>query len=192
MFRAAGYAIIDNPPLEALDQVGAFQVAVIAPGWFASKPFMDSTRADWDAALGANVEAMITTGQVIARSLLAQHNGGRIIFLSSVTALKSLKGYSIAGTSLAALHVIAQMAAVDLAPHGITVNVVSRGLSELAIDDAQIAAQIPIGRLSQSADVGALCVFLASDAASYITGAVIPVDGGYTLTKSGAGLTPID
>ena len=190
-FAEAGYAIATELPASA-PPAEPFQAAVIAPGWFSEKPFMDSTRADWDGALRENVEAMIEAGQTIARRLIAQGSGGSIIFLSSVAALKPYKGLSTAGVSLAALHVIAQMAAVDLGTYKITVNVIAVGWGAGAqqtqtIDsDAQIKRNIPLERLSTARDVGGLCVFLASDAARYVTGAVIPVDGGYSLTKAGA------
>ena len=187
-FLAAGWEIVITSGDVSIPTL-TFQTAVIAPDWLAEKSFLDTTRADWDAAIEDNIEWMITIGQAIARRLIALGKGGRIIYLSSVAALKSLKNYSIAGTTLAALHVIAQMAAVDLAPHAITVNVIARGWDEFITtppipDDAPIGDYIPTGRLLQHEDVGALCVFLASDAAKYITGAVIPVDGGYTLTKA--------
>jgi 3-oxoacyl-[acyl-carrier protein] reductase len=89
------------------------------------------------------------------------------------------------------------MAAVDLGAHNITVNVVARGWIDVdwarpflhTEGRAFVEEGIPVGRIGRTEDVGALCCFLASEAAQYITGAVIPVDGGYTLTRS-AGTSP--
>jgi 3-oxoacyl-[acyl-carrier protein] reductase len=86
---------------------------------------------------------------------------------------------------------MAGMMAVDLAPHGITVNVLAIGWvqgerhSSLSLATQQhINKGIPIGRPAQTDDISTALTFLASDAAAYITGAVIPVEGGYTLTRS--------
>ncbi len=167
-----------------------FYCAVIVPGWFGEQPFMEAEPAIWDAALAQNFEAMIYGGQAAAKHLIASGNGGRIIYVSSVAALKSLRNMSVLGTSLAALHAVARMAAVDLAAYGITVNVIATGWQEShgassALDSSRpLADTIPAGRLLSADDVCGLCTFLIS--AEYITGAVIPLDGGYQLTKTGA------
>ena len=96
------------------------------------------------------------------------------------------------GTTLAMVHAIARMAAVDLGPHGITSNVIAPGWIDvdtytgLAPDvQAHILTGTPSGRPTTVDEVAALMWFLASDAGRSITGAILPVDGGYTLTRSG-------
>ncbi len=198
-FTASGAQIIWRETFSdtenILPQDKAIQTAILAPGWFAEKPFMESTRADWDAALAANFEQIIYAAQAIARQMIAQGSGGCILFLSSVAALKSLAGLSTVGTVLAALHVAAKMAAVDLAPYGITVNIVAVGWVKggwethtfNTNDPAQVGRYIPLEALGTPDDVGNVCAFLASPEARYLTGVIVPVDGGYTLTKAGAG-----
>ncbi len=187
-------ATVRRLPIDSAD-FGAFDGAIICPGWFAEKPFMETTSAEWSDALSANFEQMVYAGQAVARRLIDQNIGGRIIYLSSVASLKSYAQLSTAGVSLAALNALAKMAAVDLAPYGITVNIVALGWLEggwatesvPANDAARLAQNIPLERFGTARDVGALCSFLVSDASSYLTGTLIPVDGGYTLTKAGAG-----
>jgi 3-oxoacyl-[acyl-carrier protein] reductase len=105
------------------------------------------------------------------------------------------------GTGLAALNTLAQVAALELGPHRITVNVVAPGWIEAgqagelhftapyrpAAAEAEldyITAGIPLGRTGQAQEVGQVCAFLASEAAGYVTGTTIKVDGGYTIAKA--------
>ena len=170
--------------------LGMFHAAVISPGWMAFGAFLETSTTDWQDALLCNFEQATYAAQAAARSLIAQGNGGRIIFVSSVGALNPLSRASVVGTTLSALHVLARMAAVDLAPYGITVNVVASGWieadwnSEYLSSEAQssIDQGIPLGRVCTPADVADVCGLLISDQANYLTGTIIPADGGYLLT----------
>ncbi len=175
-------------------QVGSLDwidAAVLSPGWFTFKQFMGTSPADWDEALARNFEQTVYAAQAVARKMIVQNNGGRMIFLSSTAALKPEARSVVAGTSLSALHVIARMAAVDLGPHRITCNVVAVGPVEagwatgVLTDEGRafIHQGIPAGRIGTAKDVGEVCCFLASDQTAYLTGMIIPVDGGFTLTK---------
>ena len=86
---------------------------------------------------------------------------------------------------------LVQQAAVELAPHGITVNAIAPGFIRTRIgggrlDDADVAdvlaSRVPLGRLGEAEDLQGVTVFLASGSSAYITGVVVPVDGGYLLT----------
>jgi NAD(P)-dependent dehydrogenase (short-subunit alcohol dehydrogenase family) len=178
---------------EQVSALPAFHLAVINPGWYAVSEFVETTPAEWDEAIRQNFERMIYAAQAAAGAMIERGKGGRMIFVSSSAALIPLIQTSVAGTTLSALGSVARMAAVDLGLHGITVNVVAAGWTEADWSRSYLHTEgrafveqgIPLGRLGRAHDVGALCCFLASDAAQYITGAIIPVDGGYTLTRSG-------
>ena len=120
-----------NDPIALATQIaalGPLHIAVILPGWNVDRrPFMETSIDEWDTALNQNFEQSTYAAQAAARHMITQNKGGRIIFLSSVAALKPLEALSTTGTSLAALHALARMAAVDLAPYRITVNVVAIG-----------------------------------------------------------------
>lgn len=177
---------------EALETVAAPDIVVLSPGHFQPADFLDTRPADWDAALSANFEQTTFAAQALARRMISEGVGGSMIFLSSVMALMPFIQASLIGTTLSAQWALARMAAVDLAPHRIRVNVVAVGWVEddwtrRYLHDAgrqQITAGIPAGRIGSPRDIGGLVAFLASDLAGYITGAVIPVDGGYMITRS--------
>jgi len=202
----------DAPPyVTALDwgnpaavgpQIGALEPldgVVFCPGWMGSGSILDSTPADWEAALTHNYEGILWTAQAAARGMVARRHGGRLIFVSSVASLMPLAGMGVMGTTLTALWALVKMMAVDLGAHGITANVVAAGLiardapgDEISRSQDHIAAGTPAGRLASPDDIGAAVRFLASPEAAYVTGAILPVDGGYTLTRSAgsSALTP--
>lgn len=183
-----------DDPAELIQQVSTlppFDAVVLTPGWRLYGPFMSLTAADWTAAIQRNFERTIYAGQACARRLIADGHGGRLIFITSLTALMPFAETSALGTTLAAIHGVARMAAVDLAPHGVTSNVVAPGWMVGGTYDTMPAAVqthirngIPMNRPAVPAEVAAVIGFLASAAGSYVTGAIIPADGGYTLTRS--------
>lgn len=172
--------------------IGQVDMVIIAPGWFKAVSFLDSTPADWDAALHDNFEASVYTLRAAGKLLQTQGRGGSILVLSSVAALSAHADLSVVATSLAALHVPARLAAVELAPHGVTVNVVAMGwlpnawsADYLNADSQTLIEQaVPMQRLGTFADIASVCRLLASPDARYLTGAVLAVDGGYTLHKA--------
>jgi NAD(P)-dependent dehydrogenase (short-subunit alcohol dehydrogenase family) len=182
-----------------LEALGSVDIAIVAPRDLAPQPFLEQSEEDWRGALDANVAAALYLSQAAARQMVAQGNGGRIIFISSAASEMAFHETSLAGTTLAAVNTLAQVAAVELGEHNITVNVVAPGWlaagdsgrvsfagHEMAADpDAQeyLAAGIPAGRAGTVEEVASVCAFLASDAASYVNGAYIKVDGGYPIAK---------
>lgn len=186
----------DNPDSLALqiEAAGEIDICIIAPHSHLYKPFMEVTDTEWDTAISGNFERALWLSQALARQWVNVGRGGRIIFLSSIAAKMPLTHLSAPGTTLGALRALAKMAAVDLAPHGITINVIELGWVDTAALPAEVRSHIldgtPTRRLIEPAEVGALCVFLASDLASSITGETHTLDGGYSLTRS-AGTAPL-
>jgi NAD(P)-dependent dehydrogenase (short-subunit alcohol dehydrogenase family) len=183
-----------NDPAEItalLKSLAKFEIVILNPAYFDVKAFMQTTPADWDEALNRNFEQMTYAAQSAAQCMIDAGVAGSLIFLSSVAAMLPFSATSATGTTLTAQWALAKMAAVTLGAHNITVNVVAAGWvgadwqqKYLAANTPHIQAGIPLGRIGTPDDVGNLCCFLASDLARYITGAIIPVDGGYLLTRA--------
>lgn len=185
---------IDTSAMDAAIVERPAEAVVISAGWQQERPFIKTTPRDWQEALNRNVEQIVFAAQTTARRMIANRIAGRIVILSSTAALKPLRDRSAMGTSLAALHAIARIAAVDLGAHGITINVIAAGWNDagwvLSALDSDVSATIPVGRLTETRDLSEVCALLLSDAGAYITGAIIPVDGGYAITKAGTATPP--
>jgi NAD(P)-dependent dehydrogenase (short-subunit alcohol dehydrogenase family) len=141
----------------------------------------------WDRVLAVNLTASIAAMQAVTPAMKRQGHG-RIVLTASIAGVRAepFCGYAYAASKAALINVMRQ-AAVELAPHGILVNAIAPGFIHTAIgggrlDDAavrdRLAASVPLGRVGQPRELSGLTLLLASDAGSYITGTVIPVDGG--------------
>ncbi|WP_353949981.1 3-oxoacyl-ACP reductase FabG [Knoellia sp. S7-12] len=163
---------------------GPVQVLVANAGITKDGLLMRMSDADFDAVIDTNLAGAFrcvrraSTGMIKAR-------GGRIILISSVVGLYGGPGQANYAASKAGLVGLARSVTRELGGRGITANVVAPGFIETDMtaalpDDTQktYKAGIPAGRFAQPAEVAAVVRFLASDDAAYVTGAVIPVDGG--------------
>jgi NAD(P)-dependent dehydrogenase (short-subunit alcohol dehydrogenase family) len=159
------------------DCVARDGVLVAGTGKLPTGRFLDVRQEDWEAAVSALRQAFLAA-QDAARTGVE-----RIIFVSSTAAIRPVHGATLAATAGAFLHTLAQVAAAELAARGITVNVVAPGF----LDDERFVDATPAGRPPQPKDVADVCELLASEEAAYITGALVPVDGGLSLTKSPGG-----
>lgn len=137
--------------------------------------------------LEVNVVALIYLMQLVSRLMARQHSGS-IINMASMVGVKGAKGQLSYSASKGAVIAATKSAAKELAEHSIRVNAIAPGMvgserfkAVLAEKFAQKINDIPFGRLAEPEEVAQLCLFLASDASSYITGQVIGVDGGVLL-----------
>ena len=145
---------------------------------------MRMKREDWEAVIATNLTATFTLAQAAMRPMLKQR-GGRIIAVSSVVGQMGNAGQTNYAASKAGLIGFAKALAREVASRGITVNVIAPGMIDTdmtrALPEArrtEIMKQVPLGRYAEPAEIAAAVVFLASDGAAYISGAVLPVDGG--------------
>ena len=167
---------------------GRLDILVSNAGIIPRKPLLETTDEDWQAVIDANLTAYFRISREAAR-LMVPRKSGRIILVSSIMGLlarPTIPGYV---TAKAGLHGMVRAMAVELAPHGITVNAVAPGFvptdatATLHADakfNEWIATRAPLGRWCEPSEVAGPAVFLASDAASYVTGHVLVVDGGLT------------
>jgi NAD(P)-dependent dehydrogenase (short-subunit alcohol dehydrogenase family) len=151
----------------------------------------DSTPADWDHVMSVDGRGMFLTCKYAVAAMREAGRGGSIVCLSSISGMAGQKGQATYGPAKFVATGLTKHLAVELAEHGIRVNAVAPGtinterVRRLPDEPGgleyleSIVAQHPMGRLGDPDEVAAAILFLASDEASFITGAVLPVDGGF-------------
>lgn len=172
---------------EAIAELGAVDILVNNAGTIRRAPAAEHPAQDWDDVLAVNLDAVFHLSQAAGRHMLAR-GSGRII---NVASMLSFQGGILVPSYTASKHAVAGLTkalANEWAAQGVTVNAVAPGY--MATDNtaplradadraASILQRIPAGRWGTAEDVQGVFVFLASEAAAYVTGAVIPVDGGW-------------
>lgn len=153
------------------------------------RPLLETSEDVWDRAMDVNAKGVFLCARAATPSLRGSP-GGSIIVNASIMGVRTRPGFSAYAASKAAAIHLARTLALELAPDGVRVNCVA----PVATDTPMLAtfiggrdpeegrrtfiASVPMGRLAQPGDVAAAALFLASDASGFITGAVLPVDGG--------------
>ncbi|MCC7164992.1 MAG: 3-oxoacyl-ACP reductase FabG [Anaerolineae bacterium] len=165
-------------------QFGRIDILVNNAGILQAGHITDFSAADWERMIAVNLNSAFYLSRAVA-PLMIEQKSGRILNISSLTAQTGgVSGSVQYAASKGALLSFTKTLARDLAPHHITVNAIAPGQIETdmgALSDearARIVGMIPLGRLGTPEDIAYAALFLASDAASYITGATIDVNGG--------------
>ena len=171
----------------ALEALGRIDILVSNPAYSLRCPFLEFDPEEFDRSIAGTLTAGFHMAQLVARHMVERGGGGKIVFISSVHAEMALApcvGYNAAK---AGLNHMSSSIAVELFPHRINVNCINpgwidtpgehRSFSEQTIQEA--APKLPWGRMGTAAEIGKAAAFLASDAADYITGTVLRVDGGF-------------
>jgi NAD(P)-dependent dehydrogenase (short-subunit alcohol dehydrogenase family) len=178
---------VDAALATTLAEFGRVHGLVNNAGIFKASDFLDITEADWDAVLAVNLKGAFLVGQALARHM-ASHGGGAIVHMSSVNATLAIPSIASYNVSKGGIDQLTRVMALALADHGIRVNAVAPGTiaTELArsavltSDEARarIMSRTPLRRLGEPHEIAEVCAFLLSDAASYMTGEIVVVDGG--------------
>ena len=187
---AHAWSQIIAPAIAALGRIDVF---VHVPAFSRRGAFLDYPPELFDRTLQGTLAAGFRLGQGVARHMVDRGGRGRIIFISSVQADMVHVGCAAYAAAKAGLNQMARVAAAELAPHRINVNVIEPGWIDTpaerqAFGDAVVDEYAPRmlwGRLGTPDDIGHAVRFLASDDADYVTGTVLRVDGGYTLRNTG-------
>lgn len=181
----------------AAEALGGLTILVACAATLARRPFLEIDDAEWDRVHAVNMRGTFATAQEAAKVMAEAPRraddpgeGGRIVLVSSVNQDHPTKHLAHYVASKGGVRMLARAMALELAPLGITVNLVAPGTVETDINRAALAdpefraekvAMIPAGRVARPEEVAAAAVYLASPAAAYVTGATITVDGGLTL-----------
>jgi NAD(P)-dependent dehydrogenase (short-subunit alcohol dehydrogenase family) len=167
----------------------AFDILVNNAGTNRPKAMTDATEADFDAVVGLNVKAAFFVAQAAAKRMIAEGKAGSLIHMSSQMGHVGSAGRSLYCASKWALEGMNKAIALDLAPHRIRSNTIAPTFIETPLtapylDDPDfrrdVLARIKLGRLGRPEDVMGAIVYLASDAAAFVTGTSLLVDAGWT------------
>ncbi|MDR4306052.1 3-oxoacyl-ACP reductase FabG [Chelatococcus sambhunathii] len=175
----------------AVDRFGGIDALCANAGIFPAAKLGEMTEADFDHVIGVNLKGTFLSVSAVLPAMKAQR-AGRIVLTSSITGpITGYPGWSHYGASKAGQLGFMRTAAIELAPFGITVNAVmpgnimTEGLDGLGQDYLdKMAASIPMKRLGSVDDIAGAALYFASDAAGYVTGQTIVVDGGQVLPES--------
>lgn len=179
-------------------QFGRLDILVNNAGGVARKAFTDLSPGNWRRHIDLNLVSVLAATSAAVPQMIAGGRGGAIINVTSIEAARAAPGYAVYAACKAGVNNLTRTLAVELSDHGIRVNAIApdytvtpgtRGNVSGPVDPAKwfvpspaqeeaVRRRIPLGRAGIDAECGQLAVFLASPMAGYITGAIIPVDGG--------------
>ena len=194
--RAVALDVRDNSAIEAcvagiVAQDQRIDILVTAAGIIRSEPLARSTMADWQALCDTNLTGVLACCHAVMPVMIRQR-AGRIVNIASVAAYRGggLIGNALYGMTKAGVVALTKGLARELAPHGVNANALAPALTDTPLVSAaltpefraRITTRIPAGRLGAAQDMADLITFLVSARASFITGAVIDIDGGYLTT----------
>ena len=173
---------------ETLDAFGRVDILVNNAGLIRRADAVDFSEADWDLVMNINLKTVFFMSQAVARQMIAQGDGGKIINIASMLSFQGgirVPSYTASKSGVAGL---TKLMANEWAKHRICANAIAPGyfatantaqLREDPVRSAEILGRIPAGRWGDPSDLGGAAVFLASRTSDYVNGSIVPVDGGW-------------
>jgi NAD(P)-dependent dehydrogenase (short-subunit alcohol dehydrogenase family) len=186
-YDVAVEADVDRLVGDAQDVLGGIDILINNAGIATMRPFLEIETDRWDEVVGVNLRGQFLVAQRAARVMVEGGRGGAIVNMASTNALEGEAGYAHYDASKGGVAMLTRTMAIELAPHGIRVNALCPGkiatqLQGEAEDPSYtqrfLRERVPLDRSGTPEEVAAAYAFLASDDASYITGALLVVDGG--------------
>ncbi|NOZ29250.1 MAG: 3-oxoacyl-ACP reductase FabG [Chloroflexi bacterium] len=171
----------------AVQQLGGLDILINNSGITIPRPFLEVDEELWDRTHATNLKGMFFLAQAAARFMVDHGVRGRIVNLSSVQGRYAVPHHAHYAATKGGIDSMTRVMALEMAPYGITVNAVAPGVVEVerywespGYSPERFGPTIPIGRVGTPRDVAGLIVYLCSDAAAWMTGQVIYLDGGTT------------
>jgi NAD(P)-dependent dehydrogenase (short-subunit alcohol dehydrogenase family) len=169
-----------------LESFGRLDVMVYAAGTTKRVPTLQMDDADWHRIMDTNLTGMLRSCQVFGGEMVAKRSG-RIIAIASLTSFVGMFEVAAYTTSKAAVAGLTRALAVEWAPHGVMVNAIAPGVFRTALNSAlldsprgqELLMRTPMKRFGKVDELVGAAIYLASDAASFVTGHVLAVDGGF-------------
>lgn len=180
----------------AWDEFGRLDICMCNAGISMNVPFLEYTVEQWNQHMDVNLNGYFHVTQEVAKRWVDDGTKGKIIFTGSWVQDVPYKLIAPYCVSKAGVWMLARCAALELAPHGITVNAIAPGIVEAGLTARELRdfpefreefmSLIPLGRIQQAEDVADVVGFLVSDASNYLTGTTITCDGGCVVGSASA------
>ena len=175
------------------DRFGVPDIFVNNAGWtHRNKPMLEVTEEEFDRVYAINVKSIYIMSNIIV-PMMRRKGGGSIVNIGSVAGIRPRPGLTWYNSTKGAVNILSQSMAAELAPDNIRVNAICPVMGETGLleafmgvpdtpeNRARFVATIPMGRMSRPEDIARATLYLASDDAEFITGVLLPVDGGRTI-----------
>ena len=182
----------DRPSLEKLlaaciETLGKVDILINCAGKTRRTPTIDVSEEEWDDILNTNVSGTLRACQVFGRHMI-ERKYGRIVNIASLSSFVALYEVAAYAASKAAVAMLTKSLAIEWAPHGVNVNAIAPGVFRTALNQKlldetergkEFLLRTPMKRFGKVEELAGAAVFLSSDAASFITGEILVVDGGF-------------
>jgi NAD(P)-dependent dehydrogenase (short-subunit alcohol dehydrogenase family) len=184
--------VTDRPSLDTLlartvDAFGKVDIMINCAGRTKRVPTLDLDEADWNAIVETNLTGTLRAAQVFGRHMVSR-GYGRIVNIASLSSFVALYEVAAYGASKAAVAALTKQLAIEWAPHGVIVNAIAPGVFRTPLNQSlldgtergrEFLLRTPMKRFGRLEELAGAAVFLSSDAASFVTGEVLVVDGGF-------------
>jgi 3-oxoacyl-[acyl-carrier protein] reductase len=182
--NVGSFTEVNGMVAQAVQAFGHLDILVSNAGVFHHQMFLQMTEEEWDEVINVDLKGTFNCCRAVIDSMIAQ-KWGRIICVTAISGLTGYPNMTHIAAAKTGTHGFAKALAAEVAPHGITVNVIAPGLVDTPIlvnmTEAEIANYtklIPVGRIGKPEEIAEACAYFASDQAGYVTGQILNMSGG--------------